>query len=214
MTPIDGTLCIARHTESEWNKLGMWTGTRDVHLTPYGKERASDMGLLIADIDIQQAFCSEQHRTRETLNEMLRAMGRIDVPVTHSPALNERDYGDYTGKNKWAMRDLVGEVEFDRMRREFDYPIPHGETLAMVYARAVPFYQEVIVPVLRDGKNVLVVSHGNTLRSLIKYIESISDEGIKDIEMLFETVYLYQVDRSGKLISREERFVGTGECCQ
>ena len=211
MTPIDGTLLIARHTESEWNKRGIWTGTRDIHLTPYGKERAYDLGLLIADIDIQQAFCSEQHRSRETLDEMARAMGRSDVPIIHSSALNERDYGDYTGKNKWNMRDLVGEIEFDRMRREFEYPIPHGETLSAVYARAVPFYVETIVPMLHDGKNVLVVSHGNTLRSLMKYIESISDEGIKDVEMMFETVYIYKVDDQGRLISRDERFAGSRE---
>lgn len=210
MTPIDGTLLIARHTESEWNKRGIWTGTRDVHLTPYGKERAYVMGEQIKGFDIQQAFCSEQHRSRETLDAMLSAMGEKDVPIIHTPALNERDYGDYTGKNKWAMRDLVGEAEFDRMRREFNYPIPHGETLAMVYARSVPFYLDTIVPMLSDGKNVLVVSHGNTLRSLMKYIESISDEGIKDVEMMFETVYLYHVDQEGRLISRDERFVG--EC--
>jgi len=204
--PIDGTLLIARHHESEWNKAGIWTGSRDVHLTPFGKHMSFEMGLQVREFDIQQAVCSMQCRTKETLEVMLRAMGKEDVPVIRSAAINERDYGDYTGKNKLAMKEVLGEVEFDRMHREYWYPIPHGESLAMVYARAVPYYLETIVPLLTQGKNVLMVSHGNTIRALMKYIEGISDEDIKNVEMLFGSVLIYRVDDQGKLISRDERF--------
>ena len=206
--PLDGTLLIARHHESQWNKLGIWTGSRDVHLTEYGKEMSYEMGLQVKDIHIEQAICSEQHRTKETLDEMLRAMEQQDVPILRSAAINERDYGEYTGKNKHEMEIELGRDMFDRMHREFDYPIPHGETLRMVYERAIPFYLETIVPMLREGKNVLVVSHGNTIRALMKYIEGISDDDIKRVEMLFSTVVLYCVDDEGKLVSRSERFVG------
>ncbi len=204
--PIDGTLLMARHGESLWNERGVWTGSRDVHLTPFGKEMSYDMGLQVREFDIQQAVCSMQHRTKETLDEMLRAMGKEDVPVIRSAAIDERDYGDYTGKNKAAMRELLGADTFERMHREFAYPIPHGESLSMVYARAVPFYLETIVPLLKSGRNVLVVSHGNTIRALMKYIETISDEGIKDVEMLFGSVLIYRVDEAGRLVSRDERF--------
>ena len=164
------------------------------------------MGLQIKDFHIEQAICSMQCRTKETLDQMLRAMQQEDVPVIRSEAINERDYGDYTGKNKHAMRDLLGQDVFDQLHREFDYPIPHAETLRVVYERVVPFYLQTVVPLLREGKNVLVVSHGNTLRSLMKYIESISDDGIKDVEMLFGTILIYKVDEEGKMISRDERF--------
>ena len=197
---------VARHHESMWNKLGVWTGSRDVHLTPYGVKMSYEMGLDVHDIRIQQAVCSTQCRTKETLDQMLAAMEQTDVPILRSAAINERDYGDFTGKNKLAMAEELGEGEFERLHRDYLHPIPHGESLKMVYERAVPFYLETILPMLRDGKNVLMVSHGNTIRALMKYIESISDDGIKDVEMIFGAVLIYRVDGEGKLVSRDERF--------
>lgn len=208
MPLIDGTLLIARHHESQWNKRNVWTGSRDVHITEYGKEMSYEMGLQIRDFHIDQAICSQQHRSKETLDEMLRAMGKRDVPVMRSAAVNERDYGIYTGKNKHDMEVEFGHSEFEHLHRDFDYPIPDGETLRMVYDRAVPFYLQTIVPMLHTGENVLLVSHGNTLRSLMKYIESISDTDISTVEMPFSTVYIYRVDEEGRLVSRDERFVG------
>ena len=204
--PNNGTLLIARHHESEWNKLGEWTGSRDVHLTPYGVKMSYEMGLQVKDFHIDQAICSTQCRSKETLDQMLAAMGQEEVPLLRSSAINERDYGDFTGKNKLAMKELMGEAEYDHMHRDYTYPIPHGESLKMVYERAIPFYLETVVPMLREGKNVLVVSHGNTIRSLMKYIESISDDQIKDIEMLFGSVLIYHVDDEGKLVDKDERF--------
>ena len=204
--PNNGTLLIARHHESEWNKCGKWTGSRDIHLTPYGVEMSFEMGLQVKDFHIDQAICSMQSRSKETLDQMLDAMNQKEVPIMRSAAINERDYGDYTGKNKLAMKELMGEAEYDRMHREYAYPIPHGESLKMVYERAVPYYLEEVLPILRDGKNVLMVSHGNTIRALMKYIESISDDQIKDVEMLFGSVIIYRVDDEGKLLEKDERF--------
>jgi 2,3-bisphosphoglycerate-dependent phosphoglycerate mutase len=204
--PIDGTLLIARHQESLWNKHGVWTGSRDVHLTPEGKRTSFEMGLQLQEFTVQQAVCSMQCRSKETLDEMLSAMHQQDVPIMRSAAINERDYGDFTGKNKEAMRELMGDEEFNHMHRDYLYPIPHGESLKDVYGRAVPFYIETIVPLLKAGKNILLVSHGNTIRALTKYIEDISDDEIKDVEMLFGSILIYQVDEIGRLISRTERF--------
>ena len=204
--PNNGTLLIARHHESEWNKLGEWTGSRDVHLTPYGKAMSFEMGLQIKDFRIDQTICSMQCRAKETLDQMLKAMGQTEVPLLRSSAINERDYGDFTGKNKLAMKKLMGEEEYNRMHREYAYPIPHGESLEMVFERAVPYYLDTIVPLLIEGKNVLVVSHGNTIRALMKYIESISDDQIKDVEMLFGSIVIYHVDNEGKLLDKDERF--------
>ncbi|MFZ2522212.1 MAG: 2,3-bisphosphoglycerate-dependent phosphoglycerate mutase [Minisyncoccia bacterium] len=202
-----GKIILARHHESEWNKLGKWTGSRDVHLTPYGFEKAGDMGLLLNDIKVDCAFASMQVRSIETLSCMLNICERHDVPTEHNKALNERDYGDYTGKNKWEIKEKMGEAEFNKLRREWNYPVPNGETLKMVYERAVPYYLDSILSKAREGKNVLIVSHGNTLRSIMKYIEDIPDEKIGDVEMPFGAILIYEVDEKGKKIKREDRNV-------
>jgi len=202
---LPGTLIIARHHESEWNKKGMWTGTRDVHLTEYGFQKSNEMGELLKDTRIDNAFASMQVRSIETLSCMLNTLGLFHIPAQYVHALDERDYGDYTGKNKWEMKEAIGEDAFDHMRRDWDYPIPNGETLKMVYERVVPFYMEVVVPLLAAGRNVLIVSHGNALRALMIYLESIPTEKAQDVAMLFGAVVLYQVDEEGKMMTKDVR---------
>ena len=200
-------LIIARHHESEWNKLGKWTGVTDVDLTPHGEEMAQKMGSLIKLEPLDQAFLSDQIRTEETLLCMEEGGLCFNIPVIKSKALNERDYGDYTGKNKWDMEKILGEEAFSALRRGWDYPVPNGETLKTVYERVVPYYQNTILPFLRERKNVIIVSHGNSLRTLIKYIESISDEDMVNVEMPFGAIIIYEVDEEGKMLSKEVRSV-------
>lgn len=207
MEKAPGRLIVARHHESEWNKLGLWTGKRDRHLTEYGFKKSEEMGALLRDVRVDRAFASMQVRSIETLSSMLEAAGRYDVPAEHSKALNERDYGEYTGKSKWDMEKLIGTERWNAVRRDWDCPVPGGETLKMVYGRVLPFYLEQILPHLRAGENVLVVSHGNAIRALQKYVESIPDEAIKDVEMLFGSVILYEVDENGCMASKEVRTV-------
>jgi 2,3-bisphosphoglycerate-dependent phosphoglycerate mutase len=203
-----GKLVIVRHHESEWNKLGKWTGLYDAHLTPYGFEESEKMGELLHDICFDYAFASMQVRSIETLSSIL-SICKADpkLPTEHAAALDERDYGDYTGKNKWDIEKMIGEEEFNKLRRSWDYPIPHGETLKMVSERAVPFFLEKIVPLVTAGKNVLVVSHGNTIRTLIKFIEHVSDVDIAHIEMPFGGVLIYELDTKGHILHKEIRMV-------
>lgn len=200
-----GKLILARHHESEWNKLGKWTGTRDQHLTSYGFEKSADMGLLIKDLKIDHAYASMQVRTIETLSCMLNVCERYEVPTDHSKALNERNYGDYTGKDKWEMKQKLGEEEFNKLRRGWEYPIPNGETLKMVYDRAVPYYLKNILPSVKEGKNILVVAHGNSLRTIIKYIERIADADIGKVEMPFGAIFIYDLDDEGHMKHKEVR---------
>lgn len=201
-----GKLVIIRHQESEWNKEGVWTGSRDVHLTPYGFEESKELGELVKDICFDFAFASMQVRTIETLSSVLSVCQADNtLPTEHSSALNERDYGDYTGKNKEEMEKLLGEDSFNQLRRGWDYPVPNGETLKKVYERSVPFYLEKVVPLVNRGKNVLLVSHGNTIRSLIKYIEKISDDEISNLEMPFSEVFIYDLDIDGHMVGKETR---------
>ena len=165
-----GKLSVARHTESEWNAEGKWTGLTDVHLSGKGFKEASQLGRALAGLNtpVDIAYCSQQVRSRETLECMLASAQMFDTKVVADKALNERDYGEYTGKNKWEIRDQVGEDAFNNIRRGWDVPVPGGETLKKVYERVVPFYLDTIVPQLQAGKNVLIVAHGNSDRALMK----------------------------------------------
>ncbi|MDQ5912461.1 MAG: 2,3-bisphosphoglycerate-dependent phosphoglycerate mutase, partial [Patescibacteria group bacterium] len=166
-----------------------------------------EMGLLLKDIPIDRAFASMQVRSIETLSCMLDALELFSVPTDHTSALSERDYGDYTGKDKWTMKEQLGEEGWNTVRRDWDCPVPNGETLKMVYARAVPYFLENILPELQKGKNVLVVSHGNVIRALQKYIEEISDEEIRNVEMLFGGILIYTIDQVGHMVEKEVRHV-------
>jgi 2,3-bisphosphoglycerate-dependent phosphoglycerate mutase len=200
-------LILARHHESEWNKIGLWTGMRDRHLTPYGFEKAEEMGGAIKDIQIDRAFASMLVRSIETLSSMLNVIGEYNVPVEYAAALNERNYGDYTGKDKWEMLELIGEERWDNIRRAWNCPVPNGETLKMVYERTIPYFLEKILPAVNKGEVVLVVAHGNSCRALMKYIENISDEGIKNVEMPFGAIYIYDLDNDGHVLKKEVRQV-------
>lgn len=202
-----GKLIIARHHESEWNKLGKWTGIMDVDLTEYGKQMSQKMGALIKDIQIDRVFLSTQIRTEETLICMEKEGVCLDAPVVKDAALNERDYGDYTGKNKWEMEKLMGEEEFESIRRGWNHPVPNGETLKMVYERVVPYFINVILPFLNAGETVIIVAHGNSLRALMKYVENISDEDIAKVEMLFGGIVIYDLDPEGRMLHKEIRQV-------
>ena len=206
-----GKLLIARHAESEWNATGQWTGRTDVHLSEKGFKEAAMLGNLLKHIEvpIDVAYCSEQIRTRETLEGMLNTAHFFDVEIRTNGAINERDYGDYTGKNKWEIRDILGEEKFNAVRRGWDVEIPKGETLKMVYERVVPFYKEEIVPLVHSGKNVMLVAHGNSIRALIKYIESISEDKVGELEMIFGQIITYDIDESGLMVDSREFDIDT-----
>lgn len=205
-TQKNGKFVMVRHHESEWNKLGKWTGVVDVHLSPDGFVGAKEMGKLIKDFSFDYIFTSAQIRSQETLDCMMESMKVVVVThIKHIKELNERDYGDYTGKNKWDMEKILGHEEFIKVRRSWDHVIPNGESLKMVYERSVPFYLNNILPILKEGKNVLVVAHGNSIRSIMKYIENISDEGIANVEMTFGSILIYDLDSEGHMENKEIR---------
>lgn len=203
MAALPGKLVLIRHGESTWNAKGQWTGTRDMALTPKGKREARMLGEAVKGVKFDVAYVSQQLRAKETLAGVLGSSGQQDVPVHVNAAVNERDYGVYTGLNKWEAQKRMTPAEFQGVRRGFDYPIPNGERLKDVYERSVPFFTEILLPQIADGKTVLVVAHGNSIRSLIKYIETVSDEGIGQVEMIFGTVLTYQLDADGRMTDKQ-----------
>jgi len=198
------TLVLVRHGKSEWNEKGLWTGWRDIPLAPKGFEEAQLTGEELQDIHFDYAYTSDLIRAQQTLDEILKTINQAP-PVVKSKALNERDYGDYTEKNKWDIQKELGEEEFQKIRRSWDYPPPHGESLKMVYERVLPYYKEEILPKLTQGKNVIIAAHGNSLRALVKELETISDKDIALLEIGTGEAYVYQINENGTVVSKEIR---------
>lgn len=196
-------LILIRHGQSQWNKKGLWTGLTDIYLSKEGQEEAKKAASVLKDIKIDVAFTSPLIRAKETFKIIKDNLGIKKIRVFESHALNERDYGDLTGKNKWEIQKEYGDEEFQKIRRGWDYPIPHGETLKDVYNRVVPYYKNSILPKLQKGKNVIISAHGNSLRALIKYLEGISDKDVQTLEIGTGEVYLYNMGENGNVISKE-----------
>lgn len=198
-----GKLVIVRHGQSEWNALGKWTGTTDVHLTPAGIKESAKIGRLCKDIIFDYAYISQQVRTKETIEAFMNGAQQLNLRMESSGALNERDYGIYTGMRKNDIKKIIGEEAYTELRRSWDGPVEGGESLKDVYERTIPFYLRIILPRLRHGQNIVVVAHGNSIRSLIKYIEDISDSEIGEMEMIQGCALVYEVDNEGRSKSKE-----------
>lgn len=203
-----GLLVLVRHGESEWNARGLWTGLTDVHLTQKGRKEAEQAARLLHDISFHISFTSTLVRTHETLDAIVSTLKMRDMPIIRHSALNERHYGIYTGKNKWEVKKAVGEEEFLKIRRSWDYPTPGGESLKDVHGRVVPYYQSTIHAHIKAGKNVLIVAHGNSLRALVKHLENVSDERIAEIEIETGEVLVYRITPRGKILTKERRRPG------
>jgi 2,3-bisphosphoglycerate-dependent phosphoglycerate mutase len=207
-------LVFVRHGQSEWNALGQWTGLTDISLSETGKKEAREAAQHLHDITLHKAYVSDLKRTHETLDEIKAALTDSGIPAKElptevAPALNERDYGDYTGKNKWQAQEEMGEEAFTKLRRTWDHPVPNGETLKDVHARALPYFEEHIITDLKAGKNVIVAGHGNTLRALIKHLDNVPDDKVHEVEIGTAGVVVYEIDDNGAVIKKDVRSTGS-----
>ena len=198
-------LVLVRHGESEWNAKGIWTGWTDVDLTEKGRKEAKLAAQLIRNMPIALAFTSDLKRAKETWNIIQQALGLENVRATASAALRERDYGNFDGMYKDEVEKEYGEELFQKWHRGWDYPVPHGETLKQVYERVIPYDKEKILPSLVAGKNVIITAHGNSLRALVKYLDNVSGADIAGLNIPTGGVYVYRLDREGKVIDKEIR---------
>lgn len=204
-TTPHGILVICRHAESEWNSLGKWTGLTDVNLSDKGRADAQLLGKKLQDISFDAAYTSALKRTQQTLEGILSGKGsQTDIPRTANQNLNERDYGDLTGKNKWEVQEQIGEDAFTGIRRGWDYPVPGGETLKDVYTRALPYFTKEILPRLQKGENILLVAHGNTIRALIKHFDQVLEADMANVEMPFDNILVYTFENKNELPTNKE----------
>ncbi len=175
-------LILIRHGQSIWNLENRFTGWVDVPLTQLGREEARAAANRLRGIEIHVAYTSALRRAQHTLDEILATLG-MDVPVIRDQALNERHYGDLQGLNKEDTAKKYGPEQVKIWRRSFDVPPPGGEALKQTAERTLPFFDRCIMGDIRQGKNVLVVAHGNSNRSIVMQLEQLSPEQILSLEL-------------------------------
>lgn len=217
------TLILLRHGQSTWNKENLFTGWTDVPLTDQGESEARRAGKLMLDAGYMPdiAFTSVLKRAIKTLWLALEELDRMWIPVERSWKLNERHYGDLQGANKQEMVQKYGKAQVHIWRRSYDVPppaldpgdqrsprndlryrdlsreeIPLTESLKTTVDRVLPYWQERIVPQLQSGRQVLIASHGNSIRALVKYLDRMSDQDITGLNIPTGQPLVYDLDDS------------------
>ena len=196
---MTNTLVLVRHGQSEWNRLNLFTGRRDPGLTDKGLIEARWAGRVLRDekLVFDVAFTSELRRAQGTLDIILSELGQSSVPITRDAALNERDYGALTGLDKDEAKKRFGEDMVHLWRRSYDVAPPGGESLKDTGARVMPYYFDHILPLVLAGKSVIVVAHGNSLRSLIMHLEKLTGDNIWKRELATAAPVVYRLSPTG-----------------
>ena len=178
-------LVLVRHGQSEWNAKNLFTGWKDPKLTDLGIQEAIKAGDLLEtrNLKFDLMFTSDLFRAQETGRLILEQMNQADIQVIEDQSLNERNYGDLAGLNKDEAREKWGEEQVHIWRRSFDVPPPGGESLKNTAERVLPYFELEIMPKVKEGLNILVAAHGNSLRSLVMELEKISSEEIVKLEI-------------------------------
>jgi 2,3-bisphosphoglycerate-dependent phosphoglycerate mutase len=222
-------IVLIRHGESLWNKENRFAGWVDVDLSEKGIEEAHKAGIKLKEkgYSFDLAFTSFLKRATRTLDIVLEEMNLSNIPVVKTWKLNERHYGSLQGLNKSEMATKYGEDQVKQWRRGYDtvipplskdspmYPgndplyadlkpdeIPLSENLKMVVERVVPYWNEEIVPKIKEGKNIIISASGNSLRALIKHLEGLSAEQIVEFNMPTAIPYVYELSPDLAVVKR------------
>jgi 2,3-bisphosphoglycerate-dependent phosphoglycerate mutase len=202
MTTTTGVLMLVRHGQSQWNLENRFTGWTDIPLTEAGIEEARHAGELLKGYHFDHAFTSALTRAQETLRIILSVTGQTDLPIDRDQALNERHYGDLQGLNKEETAQKFGQEQVHLWRRSYEVAPPGGESLKDTRARVMPYYDAHILPLLKAGKSVLVVAHGNSLRALVMVLDGISERDIPDLNIPTGAPLRYLIDQNGQAVER------------
>lgn len=221
-------IVMVRHGESEWNKLNLFCGWYDADLSDKGKEEAVSAGRALKNENYKfdVAHTSVLTRAQKTLEAILKETGQTDLPVEKSWRLNERHYGGLTGLNKAETSAKYGEDQVQIWRRSFDVPpppmekdhryydiivndpryaeepkpeeFPAFESLKLTIQRTLPYWNDVIIPQIKEGKNILIAAHGNSLRGIVKHLDEMSDEAIMGLNLPTGIPFVYELDENLK----------------
>jgi 2,3-bisphosphoglycerate-dependent phosphoglycerate mutase len=202
--PGENVLVLVRHGESEWNRSNRFTGWKDVGLTDEGMAEAHGAGVILKKngVRFDCAFTSTLKRAHNTLDIILEELDLRKLPTVKAAALNERDYGELVGINKEEARKRWGAEQVHVWQRSYDIAPPGGESLKDTALRVVPFFEKWIAPELQKGKSVLVVAHGNSLRSLIMVLDRLSPEEVMQVELGTGVPIVYRVNADGTVAEK------------
>jgi len=232
-------LVIVRHGESSWNQENRFCGWFDADLSEKGVEEAKRGAQAIKDAGLKFDVCytSVLKRAIKTLWTIMEGTDQMWLPVIRCWRLNERHYGGLTGLNKAETAEKHGEEQVKIWRRSFDIPpppmekdhpyhkiisesrrykdlkageLPTCESLKDTIARALPFWNDVIAPQIKAGKNVIIAAHGNSLRGIVKHLEGMSDAAIMDLNLPTGIPIVYELDANLKPV-KPMSFLGDAE---
>ncbi|CAH1641294.1 unnamed protein product [Spodoptera littoralis] len=219
---------MIRHGESEWNKKNLFCGWFDSDLSDKGREEASAAGKALKSegYEFDIAYTSMLKRAQITLNTILQEIGQTDLPIEKTWRLNERHYGGLTGLNKAETAAKYGEAQIHIWRRSFDVPpppmekdhpyyetivndpryaeepkkdeFPSHESLKLTIERALPYWNNVIVPQIKAGKRIIIAAHGNSLRGIVKHLDGLSDQAIMELNLPTGIPFVYELDEDMK----------------
>jgi 2,3-bisphosphoglycerate-dependent phosphoglycerate mutase len=211
-------LILMRHGESEWNRLNLFTGWVDVPLSAKGIDEAMAGGKKIADIPVDVIFTSSliraqmtallamvnhssqkvpciQHDAQDRFEKWFKVYSdsaqQSCIPVFCAWELNERMYGELQGLNKKETAQEFGQEQVQIWRRSYDQAPPEGESLEMTAARTIPYFQERILPLLSQGINIFIAAHGNSLRSIVMFLDELSQKEVVNLEIATGAPILY-----------------------
>jgi 2,3-bisphosphoglycerate-dependent phosphoglycerate mutase len=195
------TLALVRHGQSLWNLENRFTGWVDVPLTPLGEDEARRAGERLSDMSFDVAYTSALVRAQETL-ALIQETAGFALPVIRDQALNERHYGDLQGLNKADTAARYGDEQVHIWRRSFATPPPNGESLKDTAARTLPFFERAILGDIRQGKDVLVVAHGNSNRAIVMQLDQLAEDEVPGLELATGVPLVYELDEAGKVLSK------------
>lgn len=232
-------IVMVRHGESQWNQQNLFCGWFDADLSENGVKEAAAAGKALKDAgkSFDQAHTSLLQRANKTCASILESLGQSDIPVNYTWRLNERHYGDLTGKNKLDAVEKFGAEQIQIWRRSFATPppailesneyyktiqtnpkyseiskddFPACESLELTIKRTLPYWNDVIVPQLKEGKKLLIAAHGNSLRGIVKYLDDMSEEQIMLLNLPTGIPFVYELDENFKPVV-SMKFLGDEE---
>ncbi|ALC45798.1 Pglym78 [Drosophila busckii] len=233
-------IVMVRHGQSEWNEQNLFCGWYDAQLTEKGKQEACAAGKAVKDAKLKfdLAHTSLLKRAHDTLQAVLEVSEQTKIPICKSWRLNERHYGGLTGLNKAETAKKFGEEKVKIWRRSFDTPpppmeedhkyykaihkdarykdepqpceFPNAESLKLTIERTLPYWNDVIVPQIKQGKRIILAAHGNSLRGIVKHLDQLSDEAIMELNIPTGIPFVYELDAQIKPLA-PMKFLGDAE---
>jgi 2,3-bisphosphoglycerate-dependent phosphoglycerate mutase len=198
-----GKLILLRHGESQWNLENRFTGWVDIPLTEKGRQEALQAGQRIKDIKLDRGFTSVLIRAIESLEFALKGAEQEGLPFEKDKALNERMYGDLQGLNKEETAKKYGAEQVHIWRRSYDVPPPGGESLKDTAARTLPYFNSRILPLVAKGENIIVVAHGNSLRSIVMELDKLSKEEVLQLNLATGVPIVYDINADAQVTQKD-----------